>query len=137
MLNHIYGVIGIGGALITILTSFLKDNTVSEWMLTCSGWLAALLVGVATHLVIKRQMAFFNQELSSVSKVFEDTTGRLIDESRLKTVEIKNLVNELSSAENERDSLRSIAAYLASTKVESQAIPRTRSNSEFSVEQGE
>lgn len=137
MLNHIYGVIGIGGTLITILTSFLKDNTVSEWMLTCSGWLAALLVGIATHLVIKRQMTFFNQELSSISKVFERTSCRLIDESKQKTVEIKKLVNELSSAKNERDSLRSISAYLASTKVESQAIPRARSSSEFNIEQGE
>ena len=137
MLNHIYGIIGIGGTLITILTSFLKDNTLSEWLLTCSGWADAFLVGVATHLVIKRQMSFFNQQISAISKVFEETSNRLIDEDKQKTVEIKKLINELSSATNERDSLRSIAAFLASAKGESQAIPRARSNSDVNIEQGE
>lgn len=137
MLNHIYGIIGIGGTLITILTSFLKDSTLSEWLLTCSGWAAAFLVGITTHLVIKRQISFFNQQLSTISNAFEKTSDRLINEGQQKNVEIKKLVNELSSAENERDSLRSIAAYLASTKIEAQAIPRARSSPDFSVEQGE
>lgn len=137
MLNHVYGIIGIGGTLITILTSFLKDSTLSGWLLTCSGWVAALLVGIATHLVIKRQMSFFDRQLSGIRKAFEETSDRLLDESQQKTVEIKKLINELSSVENERDSLRNIAAYLASTKVESQAIPRTRSSSDINSEQGE
>lgn len=96
VLNHIYGIIGIGGTLITILTSFLKDSTLSGWLLTCSGWVAALLVGIATHLVIKRQMSFFDQQLSQIKKVFEETSGRLFDEVQQKTVEVKKLINELS-----------------------------------------
>lgn len=44
MLNHVYGLIGVVGTIITIATSFIRNQDISQWLLVCSGWLAALLI---------------------------------------------------------------------------------------------
>lgn len=104
MFNHIYGVVGISGTLVTLVTSFIQDKDLSQWIFVCSGWLAALLVGYFNFILFKK----LSVELTSL-------------------IEKNNTIsNELTNVEYQRKNIESIAAYLAAQNhsIRTTAIPR-------------
>lgn len=113
MINHIYGIIGILGTLVTIVTSYIRNQELSQWLLVCSGWLAALLIGWFTHRTIK-----------ILSKDHRDT---LISNDGIKKNLIErneSLTSQLTHALEQKEKMEGIAAYLATQNPQINAMPR-------------
>ncbi|HDN2511296.1 TPA: protein gop [Providencia rettgeri] len=113
MINHIYGVVGITGTLIALITSFIQDKKISQWIFVCSGWLAAFLIGLFNYFIFKRLVT---------------QVDSLIDKNN-------QVSNELSNIEHQKRNIESIAAYLATQNpsIPPTAKPRdNKSNNEFS-----
>ncbi|ENK5209969.1 protein gop [Klebsiella aerogenes] len=113
MLNHIYGIVGIVGTLVTIVTSYIRNQELSQWLLVCSGWLAALLIGWFTHRTIK-----------ILSK---DHKEAIISNDGIKqTLIVRNetLTTQLTHALEQKEKMEGIAAYLATQNPQISAMPR-------------
>lgn len=104
MFNHIYGIVGICGTLVALITSFMQDKELAQWIFVCSGWLAALFVGYFNYMFFKR----LSLQLTNL-------------------IEKNNTIsNELTNVEYQRKNIESIATYLASQNnpMRTTAIPR-------------
>lgn len=119
MLNHVYGLIGIAGTIITIVTSFMRNQSISQWLLICSGWLAALLIGWFTH----RSIKIISQSHMEAIKSNNYVNHKLMAEN-------KELIKELAHALEQKEKMEGIAAYLATQNPKINAMPRvtTRKN---------
>lgn len=126
MLNHVYGLIGVVGTIITIATSFIRNQDISQWLLVCSGWLAALLIGWLTHRTIK----VISQNHMEAIKSHNDINQNLMTEN-------KELIKELASTFEQKERMEGIAAYLATHNPQINAIPRATSRQENSGSEGE
>ncbi|UDN26881.1 hypothetical protein LEO80_20645 [Aeromonas caviae] len=113
MINHIYGIIGIVGTLVTIVTSFIRNQEISQWLLVCSGWLAALIIGWFTHKTIKLLSRDHKEVVISNDAVKQN----LIDRNQ-------NLTTELAHALEQKEKMEGIAAYLATQNSQVIAMPR-------------
>ncbi|WP_240966897.1 protein gop [Serratia marcescens] len=101
MLNHIYGIIGIMGTLVTIATSYIRNQDWSQWLLVCSGWLAALMVGWFTH----RTINALSNNHKDVIISNDGVKQKLIDKNRV-------LTEQLAHAIEQKEKIEGIAAYL-------------------------
>ncbi|MDX7841273.1 hypothetical protein SJS76_17285 [Aeromonas caviae] len=113
MINHIYGIIGIVGTFVTIVTSFIRNQEISQWLLVCSGWLAALIIGWFTHKTIKLLSRDHKEVVISNDAVKQN----LIDRNQ-------NLTTELAHALEQKEKMEGIAAYLATQNSQVIAMPR-------------
>lgn len=103
MLNHLYGIGGFAGLIVTVVTSYLKNDDLARWVLVVSGWLACLIIAIST--------AWGTRRISQ----------KLID-AMTKIGELENLARELRE---QRDTAQSISAYLAKGGFGKTATPRT------------
>jgi TRAP-type C4-dicarboxylate transport system permease small subunit len=103
MLNHLYGVAGFAGLIVTLVTSYLKNDDLARWVLVISGWLACLIIAIST--------AWGTRRISQ----------KLID-AMTKIGELDNLAREMRE---QRDAAQSISAYLAKVDFGKTATPRT------------
>lgn len=134
MFNHVYGIVGIAGTLVTIVTSFLKDNDLARWILVSSGWIATLLVGILSYLVI-RGLVKSNDAHSQVYKDICDSHARSLKEANSAHRETikglvttnKELTTQVAALTTEKADLQTIASYIARTRPETTAIPRVKS----------
>ena len=126
MLNHVYGLVGVVGTIITIATSFIRNQDISQWLLVCSGWLAALLIGWFTHKTIK---AISNNHTEIIKSNMEAIKSH--NESN-KNLMDKNdaLIKELARTSEQKEKMEGIAAYLATQNPQINAMPRTASRQE-------
>ncbi|EPZ0267923.1 protein gop [Serratia marcescens] len=113
MLNHIYGIIGIMGTLVTIATSYIRNQDWSQWLLVCSGWLAALMVGWFTH----RTINALSNNHKDVIISNDGVKQKLIDKNRV-------LTEQLAHAIEQKEKIEGIAAYLANQNPQIDAMPR-------------
>ncbi|MFQ2105299.1 hypothetical protein ACW5WU_14625 [Aeromonas encheleia] len=113
MINHIYGIIGIVGTLVTIVTSFIRNQEISQWLLVCSGWFAALIIGWFTHKTIK----ILSRDHKEVVISNDTVKQNLIDRNQ-------NLTTELAHALEQKEKMEGIAAYLATQSSQVIAMPR-------------
>ena len=104
MLNHIYGITGIAGVIITLGTSFLKDAEIARWVLVASGWIACLIIGVSTAWGTRR----LTQQLIAQQQLHDE----LLDVNR----ELKN----------QRDAHLAIATFLAQSGYGARAKARAK-----------
>ncbi|ELY2739692.1 protein gop [Cronobacter turicensis] len=126
MLNHVYGLIGVVGTIITIATSFIRNQDISQWLLVCSGWLAALLIGWFTHRTIKLISNNHTEVIKSnmeVIKSHNESNQNLMAEN-------KGLIKELARTSEQKEKMEGIAAYLATQTPQINAMPRTASRQE-------
>ncbi|ANR79932.1 protein gop [Kosakonia sacchari] len=126
MLNHVYGLIGVVGTIITIATSFIRNQDISQWLLVCSGWLAALLIGWFTHRTIKAISSNHTEVIKSnmeAIKSHHESNQNLIAEN-------KGLIQELARTSEQKEKMEGIAAYLATQNPQINAMPRTASRPE-------
>lgn len=128
MLNHVYGLIGVVGTIITIATSFIRNQDVSQWLLVCSGWLAALLIGWFTHRTIK---AISNNH-TEVIKSSMETINNHNESNQSLMAENKGLIKELARTSELKEKMEDIAAYLATQNPQMNAMRRTASRQENS-----
>ncbi|WP_406904995.1 protein gop [Klebsiella oxytoca] len=128
MLNHVYGLIGVVGTIITIATSFIRNQDVSQWLLVCSGWLAALLIGWFTHRTIK---AISNNH-TEVIKSSMETIKNHNESNQSLMAENKGLIKELARTSELKEKMEDIAAYLATQNPQMNAMRRTASRQENS-----
>ena len=110
MLNHIYGVAGLAGVLVTIVTSYLKNDDSSRWVLVISGWVACLIVALVTALGTRR----LTKHLIEQQKNYEDTL-----------VNIGELKNQIDELRGERDTAQAISAFLVKNEYGKSAKART------------
>lgn len=113
MLNHIYGIVGTVGTLVTIVTSYIRNQDLSQWILVCSGWLAALMIGWFTHRTIKMLSKDHKDTIISNDGVKQ----HLIDRN-------KTLTEQLTHALEQKEKMEGIAAYLATQNPQINAMPR-------------
>lgn len=125
MINHIYGIVGIVGTLITIITSYIKNQDVSQWLLVCSGWLAALLIGWFTH----RTISILSENHKETIISNDGVKRNLIDRN-------ETLTKQLTHALEQKEKMEGIAAYLATQTPQINAIPRAIARQE-NTEPGE
>ncbi|ELY4599366.1 protein gop [Cronobacter malonaticus] len=126
MLNHVYGLIGVVGTIITIATSFIRNQDISQWLLVCSGWLAALIIGWLTHRTIKSISNNHTEVIKSnmeVIKSHNESNQNLMAEN-------KGLIKELARTSEQKEKMEGIAAYLATQNPQINAMPRTASRPE-------
>ncbi|MFA5912016.1 MAG: hypothetical protein WC830_00515 [Burkholderiales bacterium] len=102
MLNHIYGLVGVGGLIVTVATSFIKDQDAARWVLVASGWLACLIVAISTNWGTRR--------LTKRVIELEESLRRTEGESKELKVELVQM--------------RAISSYLATTQAGRKARPR-------------
>ncbi|MCK6983570.1 protein gop [Enterobacter roggenkampii] len=126
MLNHVYGLIGVVGTIITIATSFIRNQDISQWLLVCSGWLAALLIGWFTHRTIK---AISNNH-TEVIKSNMDAIKSHNESNQNLMAENQGLIKELARTSEQKEKMEGIAAYLATQNPQINAMPRTASRQE-------
>ncbi len=109
MLNHIYGVAGLVGLVITIATSFIKNDDISRWILIVSGWLACLIIAMATAWGTRRLTKHLIERQS------------IHERALLEISELKNKVDELQI---ECSRAQAISAFLARSDYGKSAKPR-------------
>ncbi|WP_155625913.1 hypothetical protein [Burkholderia vietnamiensis] len=133
MLNHIYGLVGIVGTLVTILTSFLKDDGVSQWLLVSSGWIAALVVGTIGQLTVRKliranteQAKIHAKTLKDIQNSHRESIKGLIRASQDQRTEIIRLSAERDVLTQEKATLSNIAGFLVKNKGEVSALPRVK-----------
>lgn len=110
MLNHLYGIAGVAGFLVTVVTSYLKNDDLARWILTTSGWFACLVIALATAWGTRR------------------ITQQLIDhyeEHKKALAKIADLQNQTRELQTQRDTAQSISAFLAKNDYGKRANPRT------------
>ncbi|MEZ2577937.1 protein gop [Buttiauxella ferragutiae] len=126
MLNHVYGLIGIIGTIITIATSFIRNQNISQWLLVSSGWLAALLIGWLTHRTIKIISKNHTEAIKSNMDAIKSNDE--LKEDLIK--ENQKLTQELAQAVESKEKMEGIAAYLATQNPQINAMPRATSRQE-------
>ncbi|WP_157658097.1 hypothetical protein [Burkholderia ubonensis] len=133
MLNHIYGLVGIVGTLVTILTSFLKDDGVSQWLLVSSGWIAALVVGTIGQLTVRKLIRGNTEQAKIHAKTLKDTQNShreaikgLVRANQDQRSEIIRLSAERDALTQEKTTLSNIAGFLVKNKGEVSALPRVK-----------
>lgn len=125
MINHIYGVIGIVGTLVTIVTSYIRNQDVSQWLLVCSGWLAALIIGWYTHKTIK---VLSKDHQNSIGVITREHNNAIVSNDGIKRDLIQRneeLTTRLTHALEQKEKMEGIAAYLATQNPQINAIPRS------------
>ncbi|MCM1621478.1 protein gop (plasmid) [Escherichia coli] len=90
-----------------LASSATKD--ISQWLLVCSGWLAALLIGWFTHRTIK---AISNNHTNVIKSNMEVIKSHNESNQNL-MAENKELIKELARTSEQKEKMESIAAYLA------------------------
>lgn len=110
MLNHFYGITGVAGVLVTLVTSYLKNDELSRWILTTSGWFACLVIALTTAWGTRR----ISQQLIDHYEEHKIALGKI--------AELQNQTREL---QNQRDTAQSISAFLAKNDYGKKANPRT------------
>ncbi|MBN3065150.1 protein gop [Pectobacterium aquaticum] len=125
MINHIYGFVGIAGTLVTIVTSYIRNQDLSQWILVCSGWLAALIVGWFTHRTIRILSKDHKDAIISNDGVKQN----LIDRN-------KTLTEQLTHALEQKEKMEDIASYLATQNPQINAMPRAIVRQERTEQEG-
>jgi len=120
MLNHIYGIIGIVGTLVTIITSYIKNQDTSQWILVCSGWLAALVIGWFTH----RTLISISQHHQNTNIDNNKLLSKASEENKELNEKYNNLNEELIQTIAKKENFENIAAYLSTQNIEIKAMPR-------------
>lgn len=123
--------------MVTILTSFLKNDDVSRWILVSSGWIAALLIGVMTYRLMKDLLAQQAEQVKIHAKSMKDSQQAHRDAIKGLLQSHKELTSQVASLTVEKDSLTNIASYLAQTKGEVTALPRVKPNFDGQERMGE
>ncbi|HHQ9966412.1 TPA: protein gop, partial [Escherichia coli] len=105
---------------------FIRNQDISQWLLVCSGWLAALLIGWFTHRTIK---AISNNHTNVIKSNMEVIKSHNESNQNL-MAENKELIKELARTSEQKEKMESIAAYLATQNPQINAMPRTASRPE-------
>lgn len=136
MLNHLYGILGVLGTLITIATSYIRNQSISQWLLISSGWIAALIIGWCTH----RSIISLNKENSKTVKELSDSHVK-VQESTDKTnrsliKKNESLIRDLADMTEQKERLQDIASYLATQNPQISAKPRAIGRSKSNISGG-
>lgn len=118
MINHVYGLVGILGTLVTVISAYMTDKDMARWLLVCSGWLAAVMVLFALYFVNRGHENLRN---------------------RLNTVEDRNdvLLEKNIRLDNENMSLKTILAFLSKNPLSIAAIPKEQDSQPTAKSKGE
>jgi ABC-type transport system involved in cytochrome bd biosynthesis fused ATPase/permease subunit len=99
MLNHIYGIAGLFGLLITIVATYIQNEDISKWILIASGWFMCLIVAIASAW--------------GVRKLSQNYLSKLEDVERLKD-KVMKLNYQYLEEKVQREKAQDIAAFIVS-----------------------
>lgn len=106
MLNHLYGIAGLLGLLITIVATYIQNEDISKWILISSGWFMCFIVAAASAWGVRKFSQNYLYRLEEIDRLKEEM-------SRLdcKVVELNNQYLEEKA---QRKKAQDIAAFIVS-----------------------
>ncbi|AEX53753.1 hypothetical protein GRAQ_02980 [Rahnella aquatilis CIP 78.65 = ATCC 33071] len=124
MINHVYGIVGLISLFIAIATSYIRNQSISQWFLVSAGWFTVLIIGYLTQRSIRMIIKTNKEAMEAKDIITRDILENNNKLSRELSEKNQKLIIELASISEQKEKMEGIAAYLATQNPQINAIPR-------------